>query len=158
MTNTIHPPAGATALLAATSADITDLGWFLIPLALLGSSLLVGVACIVGNLQQRWPVYWWTAQELPVRKGKIDIERRGSEVKTEVGSVSGEEGRMGKSEEHIVVCAERIVIPDWLQLGVEYRAMLETLQAQLREGERERGELKRTRTMETDDTRVQEVS
>jgi hypothetical protein len=160
-TNTIHPPAGATALLAATSTEISDLGWLLIPLALLGSCLLVTVACIMGNIQQRFPLYWWTAVELPVRKGEVDIERRDSNAssETKVGGGSNSETEGGDSERgEIVVSAERIVVPDWLQLGVEQRALLETLRAQLREREEEeerwRGELGRTRTMDTDDTRV----
>jgi hypothetical protein len=57
LTNTIHPPAGATALLAATTPEITELGWYLVPLIMLGSVLLVAVGCITNNIQRQFPMY-----------------------------------------------------------------------------------------------------
>jgi CBS-domain-containing membrane protein len=57
LTNTIHPPAGATALLAATTPEITELGWFFLPLILLGSVLLVAVGCVTNNIQRQFPIY-----------------------------------------------------------------------------------------------------
>lgn len=64
MTKTVHPPAGATALLAATSSDVTALGWWLLPLVLLASSLMLASAMLVNNLYKRFPLYWWTAADL----------------------------------------------------------------------------------------------
>ncbi|KAK8058217.1 hypothetical protein PG994_008665 [Apiospora phragmitis] len=64
LTGTVHPPAGATALLAVVDADVRALGWFLVPVMLLGSTLMLGVALLVNNLQRRFPVYWWTAGEV----------------------------------------------------------------------------------------------
>lgn len=58
LTNTVHPPAGATALLAATSVDITNLGWVLVPLIILGNVLMLGVACVLNNIQRQFPMYW----------------------------------------------------------------------------------------------------
>jgi CBS-domain-containing membrane protein len=55
LTKTIHPPAGATALLAATTPQITDLGWLLVPLTLLGSVVMLLVACVVNNIQRQFP-------------------------------------------------------------------------------------------------------
>ncbi|EHK96886.1 putative Transmembrane protein [Glarea lozoyensis 74030] len=78
VTKTVHPPAGATALLAATSPDITDLGWFLIPLVLIGSTLMVASACVVNNIQRQFPVYWWTAASLR-KPSESDIEKVGPE-------------------------------------------------------------------------------
>ncbi|KAK6833854.1 Transmembrane protein [Apiospora arundinis] len=64
LTGTVHPPAGATALLAVVDADVRGLGWFLIPIILLGCSLMFGVALLVNNIQRRFPVYWWTSGEV----------------------------------------------------------------------------------------------
>ncbi|CAG8951294.1 hypothetical protein HYFRA_00008044 [Hymenoscyphus fraxineus] len=64
LTKTVHPPAGATALLTSTSPEITRLSWFLIPLVLLGSTLMVSVACILNNIQRQFPLYWWTSLSL----------------------------------------------------------------------------------------------
>lgn len=64
LTGTVHPPAGATALLAVVDADVRALGWLLIPVILLGCTLMFGVALLVNNLQRRFPVYWWTSGEV----------------------------------------------------------------------------------------------
>jgi CBS-domain-containing membrane protein len=69
LTKTVHPPAGATALLAATTPQITDLGWFLVPLVLLGSVVILLVACVVNNIQRQFPLYWWTEHDLSSFKG-----------------------------------------------------------------------------------------
>ncbi|PPR06018.1 hypothetical protein CVT26_007497 [Gymnopilus dilepis] len=59
MTGTTHPPAGATALLAAVDPDIRDMGWYYIPVVMLMSSLALAVALIVNNIQRRYPVFWF---------------------------------------------------------------------------------------------------
>jgi len=65
LTKTVHPPAGATALIAATSADVTDLGWWLPPLVLLASMLMLASALLLNNItNRRFPVYWWTPIDL----------------------------------------------------------------------------------------------
>ncbi|KAI1612144.1 HPP family-domain-containing protein [Exophiala viscosa] len=64
-TKTVHPPAGATALLAATNADIQVLGWWLLPLVLLAASLMLASALVLNNAAgRRFPVYWWTPVDL----------------------------------------------------------------------------------------------
>ncbi|KAF3764168.1 hypothetical protein M406DRAFT_277656, partial [Cryphonectria parasitica EP155] len=62
ITGTIHPPAGATALLATTDDNIIHLGWALIPRVLLGCCLMLVVALIINNIQRAFPAYWWTAE------------------------------------------------------------------------------------------------
>ncbi len=62
-TRTLHPPGGATALIAVIGSDsIHDLGFFyvLVP-ATLGSVLLLVVALVVNNLvpSRRYPEIWW---------------------------------------------------------------------------------------------------
>ncbi|KAL4874754.1 HPP family-domain-containing protein [Aspergillus karnatakaensis] len=70
LTNTVHPPAGATALLAAT--ELQEVGWWLIPIMLLGCSLMLTVALLLNNIQRRFPVYWWT----PLSLAKVKQERK----------------------------------------------------------------------------------
>lgn len=64
ITKTIHPPAGATALLAATSPEVLQIGWWLVILVLLGAVLMLASAMIVNNLYKRFPIYWWTPIDL----------------------------------------------------------------------------------------------
>jgi hypothetical protein len=68
---TVHPPAGATALLAATNVEIQVLGWWLLPLVLLSAMLMLASALLVNNtLGRRFPVYWWTPIDLKALKAE----------------------------------------------------------------------------------------
>ncbi|OAT08129.1 hypothetical protein BDBG_16968 [Blastomyces gilchristii SLH14081] len=61
---TIHPPAGATALMACIDPGTRRLGWLLIPLVMLSSSLILATALLLNNIQRRFPLYWWTPENL----------------------------------------------------------------------------------------------
>ncbi len=63
LTGTVHPPAGATALMAVLDPHVADLGWFLFVPLLLGCCLMLGVALLVNNVQRRFPYYWWSPAE-----------------------------------------------------------------------------------------------
>ena len=84
LTKTVHPPAGATALLAVVNADLVQLGWFLIPIMMLGCALMLSVALLVNNLERRFPMYWWTPEDL--RQLKPVFLRRKSDEEMEAGS------------------------------------------------------------------------
>ncbi|KAG9511514.1 HPP-domain-containing protein, partial [Aureobasidium melanogenum] len=58
VTETTHPPAGATALLPATNEEIRALSWYFLPIVLLSSVLLMAVALINNNIQRRYPTFW----------------------------------------------------------------------------------------------------
>ncbi|GJJ10055.1 hypothetical protein Clacol_004281 [Clathrus columnatus] len=59
LTNTRHPPAGSTALLAAVNADVRDLGWYYLGIIMLSSVLVVAVAVITNNIQRNYPTFWF---------------------------------------------------------------------------------------------------
>ncbi|OQR99129.1 HPP family protein [Achlya hypogyna] len=60
LTDTVHPPGGATALIAVTSPqDIQNLGFFYAVFPVfVGSCILVGVSVIFNNIQRQFPRYW----------------------------------------------------------------------------------------------------
>lgn len=63
LSKTLHPPGGATALIAVTGGEgIRQLGYLyaLIP-CLSGACLMLGIALVVNNLSatRRYPLYWW---------------------------------------------------------------------------------------------------
>jgi CBS-domain-containing membrane protein len=124
VTKTIHPPAGATALLAATMQEITDLDWFLIPLVLLGSVIILVVACLVNNIQRQFPLYWWTEHELgPTEKATEDLEKQNSISSIELRP--GEEYAINHADgETLVLKAE--------ELTQEEKTFLESLKARIR--------------------------
>lgn len=63
MTRTVHPPGGATALIAVVGGDsIHSMGyWFVLTPIALGAGLMLVVAVLVNNLSphRRYPQYWW---------------------------------------------------------------------------------------------------
>ncbi|KAK6524349.1 hypothetical protein TWF281_011257 [Arthrobotrys megalospora] len=63
ITNTSHPPGGATALLAAVDVSVARLGWYLLPYVLIGTTLMLGIALAVNNIQRQFPVFWWTPKD-----------------------------------------------------------------------------------------------
>lgn len=60
ISQTTHPPAGATALLAAVNQDIYAMSWYYLPVVLLSSMLILTTACIINNIQRQYPAFWFT--------------------------------------------------------------------------------------------------
>ena len=89
LTGTVHPPAGATALMAVLEDDVSRLGWYLILPVMLGCGLMLVFALLVNNIQRRFPFYWWTPEETG---GFWRSERRRGEG---MGGVKGKEGGGG---------------------------------------------------------------
>ena len=108
-TKTVHPPAGATAVLAAA-----DGGWEFVALVVAGSAVMVGVACVWTNLGGallgglRWPLWWW------------------------VQDAAVQDARAAADEVVLVVGADGVRAPEWLQLAPEERRVLEGVWARVR--------------------------
>ncbi|KAJ3562187.1 hypothetical protein NP233_g9734 [Leucocoprinus birnbaumii] len=64
ITQTVHPPAGATALLPAIDSEIRGIGWYYLPVVLLSSTLAFTVALITNNVQRKYPAFWFTPNKL----------------------------------------------------------------------------------------------
>ncbi|KAJ5822457.1 HPP family protein [Penicillium robsamsonii] len=58
ITETTHPPAGATALLPAVDEAVWALSWYYLPVVLLSSTMILIVALILNNIQRRYPIFW----------------------------------------------------------------------------------------------------
>ncbi|KAF4616880.1 hypothetical protein D9613_008922 [Agrocybe pediades] len=87
VTSTTHPPAGATALLAAVNSDIRDMGWYYLPVVLLTSALVFAVGILINNIERRWPVFWFNPPPpgAPPAPGKV--QENGTKVEQN-GAVS----------------------------------------------------------------------
>jgi CBS-domain-containing membrane protein len=64
VTRSLHPPGGATALIAVINAKMHDIGyWYVLFPVFLGAMVLLAVALMVNNLsrnpKRHYPVYWW---------------------------------------------------------------------------------------------------
>ncbi|KAI9788118.1 MAG: hypothetical protein M1835_002459 [Candelina submexicana] len=145
LTRTTHPPAGATALLAAVDPQVSALGWFLLPLVLLSSVLMLGSALAINNIQRQFPTFWWTPSSLSKTRNSNsttttttttthDIEKvaSGAKSSTSVAERNQEAGVVSDQEPRIVISAQKIVVPEGLYLAGEERGILEILQDRLR--------------------------
>ncbi|KAK9778240.1 putative HPP family-domain-containing protein [Seiridium cardinale] len=90
LTGTVHPPAGATALLAVVDDNVAALGWSLLPVILLGCIIMQCVALLLNNIQRRFPMYWWSPEDV------------GHRWKRGVGSTAG--GNNNDGMEKIETC------------------------------------------------------
>ncbi|KAL2155735.1 hypothetical protein VTH82DRAFT_477 [Thermothelomyces myriococcoides] len=160
LTGTVHPPAGATALLAVVDPAVAGLGWFLFVPLLLGCTLMVAVALLVNNIQRRFPYYWWTPgetgtywrqrrkePELQEKKKQAEEEERESSMERQrhadvESSGSGSSGDLTEAvsrivsvlngrEGEIIIRRGRVIIPDGLELRQEEILSLETLSERL---------------------------
>lgn len=128
LTNTSHPPAGATAVLAVTEG--AGMGWWLIPVVTLESTLMVAVACVINNIQRRYPAYWWTPVALS-RKREDDVERAKKE-EPEVVSSSSSAKSLSEQPIQIVIRRDEVIMPDNIWITTEEREVLETISHRLR--------------------------
>lgn len=132
VTKTVHPPAGATALLAAVDSRVRDMGWLLIPVVIVSSGLMIAVGLLLGNVQRTYPRYWWTPGMVG-RAAKVNadadvdaekgVEKKGS--RTDASAVF--------SDAVVVVERDRIVVPDFIVLGAVERNVLEVLRGRIQE-------------------------
>ena len=144
LTKTVHPPAGATALLAVVDDTLLHLGWWLLPVVLLGCVLILVVALLVNNIERRFPVYWWTPEDLT---GKTMFRRRKeSDAETAQPNVpqaqsngtentakeEGEEEKKlkitkGQHVGEVVIRRGEVVVPEHMFLTQEEEQLLETM-------------------------------
>lgn len=123
LTNTIHPPAGATALLAVTG--VPQLGWWLIPIMLLGAALMQATALLFNNIQRRYPVYWWTVHSL--RKRTPEDEEASAREKEEAALPSTSEESISDVPEMVTIRKGEVFVPDNLWVSAEEREALERI-------------------------------
>lgn len=83
MTATTHPPAGATALLAAVNDEVIAIGWYYLPVILLSSALVLVSALLINNIQRRYPVYWFEPHPHPPPAPKAASEKTLSRTPSE---------------------------------------------------------------------------
>ena len=165
ITKTVHPPAGATALLAITSPDIAQLGWYLVPLVLLGCTLMLLSALVINNIQRKFPVYWWTPVDLGNERHGIkdtdiekvmevekeeeiseDMDEDGSEATEELRNLKTRETLHEEREKEIKISAKRIVVPDWLELNDWEKSVIEIIKQRLVEGLDDNGRQERSQS------------
>lgn len=139
LTGTVHPPAGATALLAVASPNVADIGWALVPLVILNCTIMLVVALLVNNIQRSYPCYWWTpgevgtfwARKRPENDEEADLrpgdEKRGGGSSGSESSVDASQGIPYAMDCRLVLTRHGISVPPSLELSPEEKECLEGL-------------------------------
>ncbi|KAL1956232.1 hypothetical protein VTO42DRAFT_7492 [Malbranchea cinnamomea] len=133
LTKTIHPPAGSTALLAIVDPSIRGLGWFLLPVVLLSSVLIVATALVLNNIHRRFPLHWWTSEALPHKKTGQSKQFESSPSSSEVGDIYQLSQDLERGcgvlpkVNHITIKHEQVLVPDGVVLTPDELQFLERL-------------------------------
>lgn len=125
LTNTVHPPGGASAVLAATEPAITAMGWYFVGLVMWGTTLMTVVGLVINNIQRQFPVYWWTPMDL--REAK---ERDEETLPDGRGGVERRETATTRREE-VKITGDGIQVPGDLSLNAEETRLLEKLRERM---------------------------
>jgi len=132
ITNTVHPPGGATALLAAVDPTVNALGWMLIPLVLLATVLMLGTALLVNNIQRQYPTYWWSPKE--VGWWPKEVEEGNSEmVKSQVAEDSMKDIQREHLQHSIIIGLDHVILPKDFKLGMEEADAVDVIREWLRD-------------------------
>jgi hypothetical protein len=139
LTKTVHPPAGATALLAVVDEVAAGLGWLLVPLVLIGCSIMLVTALLVNNIQRCFPLYWWTPEALGRQRqdsmativeendtGDLEKQRQSSGASTEGPSVITHHDTM-----RIIIRRGVVTVPPHIFLSPEEKLSLESISNRL---------------------------
>ena len=133
LTETVYPPAGATALLAAVDPTLSQLGWYLLPLVLLSAVLTLVSSLLINNIQRQYPLYWWTPADLSKKVSSTDIEKIPP-------SSSGASSTRTETTQHdditgpvIRIFPSHVLVPEVISLSREETAVLEVLRNRLRD-------------------------
>ncbi|KAH8899780.1 HPP family protein [Thozetella sp. PMI_491] len=139
LTGTVHPPAGATALMAVVDNTAVRLGWVLVPVMMVGCFLMQCVALLVNNVLRKFPAYWWTPEEVGQvwkRKGGRDIEADSAKTEPALhGNATHHHTAALKEEDQgdarITITPGLVVVPEHLYLTPEEKLLLESVSQRL---------------------------
>ncbi|KAK1968954.1 HPP family protein [Colletotrichum sublineola] len=136
LTKTVHPPAGATALLAVVDDGVLRLGWILVPIVTLGSVVMLVVALIMNNFQRCFPQYWWSPEDL--RLCRVPWRRRGDNLESRddvaCGGIEAQSSRSvstAKEDAVLIIRPGEVIVPKHLFITPEDKMFLEALSNRL---------------------------
>jgi hypothetical protein len=142
LTGTVHPPGGASAVLAATSPEITEMGWYFVGIVMWGTTLMLVVGLAINNIQRQFPIYWWTPLDVRrTRRADVEVggdakggfeERHSSDVD---GDIQGVESEDEKENARVInISRYGVTLPEDLALTQEEAELIERLRDRLQRG------------------------
>lgn len=119
--NCVHPPAGASALLPSIDEATRQIGWWFLPLQLVSTVLMLSVALITGNVIRRYPIFWWSPNEMGKPKPKDEESKVEAAQEIKKVDVTDYDIKRVKGLRQIEITATTVKIPE--ELGMEWLDM-----------------------------------
>ena len=132
LTKTVYPPGGATALLAVVDPTVQHLGWYLVGLVMLSTTLTLATSLLINNIQRQYPTYWWTAADISKSRKDNDSEKFPESSKSSMEK--GPQDPETTSGYTIKITEAGVLVPQYVDLTAEEQALLETLRERLADG------------------------
>jgi hypothetical protein len=153
LTGTVHPPGGASAVLAATSPEIIEMGWYFVGIVMWGTTLMLLAGLVINNIQRQFPIYWWTPLDVRrIRKADVEVVADATGGLEERASEHEEEDKHYESDEQkerpmvISISTHKVTLPEYLAMSQAEIEVLKTLQLRLRKGPTESHQSRSTRS------------
>ncbi|KAI1818753.1 HPP family protein [Poronia punctata] len=124
LTKTVHPPAGATALIAVVDDKAVAMGWKLIPLVLLGCAIMLSVALVLNNVFSRFPLYWWSPDS-------VDAAPPAPLKRLSDSSSCSDEEKGGSTPASLTIVRGEVFVSGHVSLSGEERRLLEEISRRL---------------------------
>ncbi|GAB7323303.1 hypothetical protein MBLNU13_g05777t1 [Cladosporium sp. NU13] len=145
MTNTVHPPGGATAVIATTQANVISMGWWYVPITILGAVVMLVVALLWNNVLRQFPVFWWTPAAVgsklhkPMKESEKDVEKNTDRQDSDTSSQNTLQQKSSHAStaadkpdaEQITITATGIYIPSHMRLSPQEKAILAQFQGRM---------------------------
>ncbi|KAF7722294.1 hypothetical protein EC973_003478 [Apophysomyces ossiformis] len=133
----VHPPAGATALIAVVSDSSVQEGWFYVAHVVISISLQLVVAVLVNNIEKLYPVYWWTPRPSTTPIPALPISQSHDTLGMAENGVTGQK-MLADDDEATQIENKLILLPDRpfayppnLLLDPQEEVVLKQIQAKL---------------------------
>ncbi len=131
LTKCVYPPGGATALLAVVDPSVQHLGWYLVGIVMLSTTLTLATSLLINNIQRQYPTYWWTAADISKSRTDKDTEKFPESIKS---SLDNGPERLEVNSDTIQISEGGILVPRHVDLTAEEETLLENLRDRLADG------------------------
>lgn len=129
ITGTVHPPAGAAAILPCMDDSVRQLGWKYLAAVSFTLLLFMGIALLLNNIVLRYPAYWWKPK--PQRLTAVPPKEEEKQV----------------DPFQIVIRPDRIDFPTEIEFDEFELTYLDTMQNKLAEMMEEKLSIRTARTL-----------
>ena len=80
-------------MIATTQANVISMGWWYVPVTILGAVVMLIVALLWNNVLRQFPVFWWTPAEVGSKLSKPREQESEKDVEKKAGRQDSDTSR-----------------------------------------------------------------